>query len=369
VHWYLVICMLMIYPFMLVYIGKKHRINVQKQALQIAWFILLFFMSMRSLSVGVDTKYYAYVFEQIRRTPLNKVATIVTYAREGETWVFNFEKGYRFYNKLVGFFFHSQQGIVIMNSFVIMILLYWLIRNYSQNYFLSIWLYLTLGIFQTHMNVSRNAIAILICYHAMKYIPERNWKKYALFICLAATIHKSVLLFLPLYFLLKRPACKGKTMLLIIIGFVIAGVGLAKAGPYIENIIPFGSGEYLMASNEKSESLMVGGLYVAIVMFVWIMMKKKERAEIFSVCPIGSWLFLLNLCSFGTNISLKMAARVAALFGTYIIIFVPNIIESIQGEKRKEFVTICVIVGCGIQYILRMLINNIGGTQPYTFFW
>lgn len=368
-HWYLLICMLMLYLYMLVYIGKKRRINVQKPALQIAWLILLFFMSMRSLRVGVDTEYYAYVFEQIRRAPLKDVGTIVTYGREGEKWVFNFEKGYRFYNKLVGFFFDSPQGIVIINSFIIMILLYWVIRNYSSNYFLSIWLYLTLGFFQTHMNVSRNAIAILICYHAMKYISKRDWKRYVLLICLAATIHKSVLLFLPLYFLLKRPVCKGRTMLLIIIGFAIAGVGLQKAGSYIESVIPFGLGKYLMASNEKSESLMVGGLYVVIVIFIWAMMKKKERTEIFAVCPIGSWLFLLNLCSFGINISLKMASRVAALFGTYIIIFIPNIIESIQEKKRKEFVIICVIMGCGIQYILRMLINNIGGTQPYTFFW
>ena len=368
-RWYFIICVLMFYPFILVYIGKSQKINIEKQALQIAWLILLFFMTMRSLNVGMDTKYYGYVFEQIRRTPLKNVATVVTYAREGDTWVLDLEKGYRFYNKLMGIFFQSRQGIVIMNSIIIMILLYWLIRKYSKNYFLSIWLYLTLGMYQSHMNVSRNAIAVLICYHAIKYIPEKNWKKYLLFICLAATIHKSVLLFLPLYFVLGRPICKGKTMIGIIAGFTVAGNVLVKAAPYIQGKIPFGMGNYLMASNEKMESLLVGGLYAAIVLFVWITMKREERKEMFAVCPVGAWMFMLSLCSFGANLSLKMAARIAALFGTYMIIFIPNIIESIQGKKRKDLVTICVIAGCGIQYLLRMLINNIGGTMPYTFFW
>ena len=99
------------------------------------------------------------------------------------------------------------------------------------------------------------------------------------------------------------------------------------------------------------------------------MMKKEERRNMFSNSSLGSWIFMLNLCCFGVNIGLKMAARVAALFGAYMIIFVPELINQIPDKKRRRWVIFLVAAGCGLQYVLRMMINNIGGTMPYRFFW
>lgn len=367
--WYLFICVLMCYPFLLVYVGKKHGINTQKIALQISVLILMFFMALRDKMIGVDTKYYCYIFEQLRDTPVSKIFSVVTYGVKGSNWVIDMEKGYRLYNKLVGLIFNSPQMITVVNSCIIMMLLYFLIKKKSNDYFLSIWLYLTLGLFQTEMNVSRNAIAILICYHALDYINEKKLLKYLVWICVAATIHKSALIFIPLYFVLKKPIPSGKRMRFLIGISVAGGVGCLILAPYIQNIFPMGLGKYLTASNEKTESLLVGGLYVAIVFFIWFMMKREERQNIYSVCSMGMWMFTLNIACFGLNIGFKMAARVAALFGVYIIILIPDLIHEIQNKKRREMITILLIAGCGLQYILRMMINNIGGTMPYSFFW
>lgn len=46
------------------------------------------------------------------------------------------------------------------------------------NAMLSIWLYLTLGVYQTEMNVARNAIAILLGYTAFHWIKERKFAPY-----------------------------------------------------------------------------------------------------------------------------------------------------------------------------------------------
>ena len=64
-----------------------------------------------------------------------------------------------------------------------------------------------------------------------------------------------------------------------------------------------------------------------------------------------------------------MAARVAALFGTYMIIFIPDLLDKIKNEDRRIWISFLVAAGCGLQYILRLMINNIGGTLPYSFFW
>lgn len=367
--WYLVICVLMFYPCMILYLGKRQKINTQILALQVSCSVLCFFMAMRSQKVGVDTKYYCHVFQQLKNTPFLRVPSVITYATTERTWTFDFEIGYRFYNKLVGYLSGSPQTIIIFNSCVIFFLLYQLIKKTSKNYFLSIWLYITLGVFQTEMNVARNAIAIMICYYALHYIEDKKWKQYMLLICIAGTIHKSVLIFIPLYFWLKRPFCKTSTMRHLIEASVIAGIGLLFVGPRIQNFFSTGVGKYLTESNEKTESLFVGIFYLFLVFFVWIMMKPKERKNVFQNCPIGSWMFLFALCCFGANIGFKMAARVAALFGTYMIIFIPDLLDKIKNEDRRIWISFLVAAGCGLQYILRLMINNIGGTLPYSFFW
>ena len=366
--WYVFISILMLYPFLLVYVGKKRGVQTEILALQISCAVLFFFMAVRSEEIGVDTKYYCYVFEQLREVSWLEVPDAVTYGIRGSDWALDLELGYRMINKLIGCFVSSTHGFLIVDSCIIMFLLYNLIRKQSKDCFLSIWLYLTLGIFQTEMNVSRNAVAILICYHALKYVKQKKFLKYVLFICLAALIHKSSILFIPLYFILKRPFCSIKNMCRMMLISVAAGIGFMLIGSYIQRVIPWSIGQYLMASNEKTESLLVGGLYLAIVAFIWFMAKKNERQYLFAGCPVGAWMFTFNICCYGLNIGFKMAARLAALFGTYMIIFVPDLIDKISGKKRKNRIVLILVFGCLIQYFLRMMINNIGGTMPYSFY-
>lgn len=366
--WYLVISILMIYPLSIVIIGKNKAIDTQKLALLISCMILFFFMAMRAPTVGVDTKFYCYVFEQLSKAPITKVFSMETYATQAGNWSLDFEWGYRLYNKIWGILGSSWQIITIGNSLTIFLLLYRLIKKESKNYFLSIWLYLTLGIYQTEMNVARNAIAIMICYYAMQYIEKRDWKRYMGLICVAACIHKSVLIFIPLYFLFKRPFISNKKMYGLWIISVAGGVFALRYTSLIQALFSGASGSYLTAGNEKQESLLVGILYLCMIVIVAVVMKREERSTMFQRCPIGAWMFTLNMCCFGMNIGFKMAARVAALFGTYMIIFLPDLIDTIPDCNRRAWATMLVMSGSMVQYILRMVINNIGGTLPYEFF-
>lgn len=366
--WYLIITILMIYPLSIVIIGKNQNMNTQKLALIISCMILFFFMAMRAPTVGVDTRFYCHVYEQLSKAPITKVFSMETYATEAGNWSLDFEWGYRLYNKLWGILGSSGQIITIANSLTIFLLLYRLIRKESKDYFLSIWLYLTLGIYQTEMNVARNAIAIMICYYAMQYIEKHDWKRYMGMICVAALIHKSVLIFIPLYFLFRKPFISRGKMYMLMIGSVVGGILIMHYAPFIQTLFSGKAGQYFTASNAKQESILVGILYICIVGIIGVLMKQTERSQMFQRCPVGAWMFTLNMCCFGMNIGFKMAARVAALFGTYMIIFVPDLISTIPDRNRRAWATMLVMSGSLVQYILRMLINNIGGTLPYEFF-
>ena len=132
--WYLVICAMMLYPYAIARAGTLTGRSTKHIALMTACVILWFFMAFRGSRVGVDTKHYAYVFSQFRNIPFSKVFTAVTYANESESWAFDFEPGYRLLNKLVSLFTTDPQAITIVNSTLILLLVFRLIRIIPEGY-------------------------------------------------------------------------------------------------------------------------------------------------------------------------------------------------------------------------------------------
>ena len=367
--WYLVICALMYYPCAIARAGIRSGRKTKHIALMTACVILWFFMALRDVTVGVDTKHYAYVFSQFDEIPFSKVFSAVTYANESENWAFDFEPGYRLVNKLLSMICTAPQTITIFNATVIMVLWYNLIRRESPDFMLSIWMLLTMGIFQTQMNVTRNAIAILLVYNAFGYLRRGRFVPYACVCVFASLFHVAALVFLPVYWLIRRVRPTPEKALTWIGFFWVIGFLFPFIGPYIGSFLPARFANYLQANNEKLQSLMVGFLNGGIFVLTWLLLPRKHRREAFDRCRLGVMMLVINLCFFGMNIGLSYASRMAALFGPYIIILIPRMLTLIPNRTRRRDTARLIMVLCGIQYVLRMCINNIGGTMPYAFFW
>lgn len=367
--WYLVICALMYYPCAIARAGIRSGRKTKHIALMMACVILWFFMAFRDISVGVDTTHYAYVFTQFEKIPFSRVFTAVTYANASETWAFDFEPGYRLVNKLLSLLFTAPQTITVFNSTVIMVLWYNLIRRESPDFMLSIWLLLTLGIYQTEMNVTRNAIAILMVYNGFGYLRRGQFAPYAAICIAASTFHVAALVFLPLYWLIRRVRLTPERALMLIGASCVLGIVFPHISPYLSALLPGRYAKYLTGNNERLQSLMVGFLNGGIFLLAWLLLPRENRHEIWTRYRLGVMLLVINLCFFGLNIGLGDASRMAALFGPYIIILVPRMLTLISNRTRRADAARLVMLLCGIQYVLRMCVNNIGGTLPYAFFW
>lgn len=380
--WYIVICLLMLFPMFVHavetesakrlaprFIGKRQTRKVQHTALAVACVIMAFFMACRSKWVGVDTKFYCEAFTYLQNVDFAHLFSTGIYLDGRNTsWDLNFEPGYRLCNKLLGVLFTSQQAITIFNSLAILYLLYRWIKLDSCDYMLSVWLYITLGIYQTEMNVARNAIAILLCYNALTYVKHGRFWRYTAVVLLAASFHKSTLLFIPLYFVLRRGISNRRSPLRLMLYSVLLGLLSLQGVSLVRRLMPGLASRYLKAST-SSEAVIVGAFYALLVIFVWLTLKSTERENARKNASMGWWFLLLNLFSFAINIQIKYAARLAALFGPYMIVFVPQLLHQMEGKRRYRQTKALVVIGCGVQYILRMMINNIGGTMPYRFFW
>ena len=280
----------------------------------------------------------------------------------------NFEYGYRVYNKLVSMISEHSQAIIIFNGILIMILLGMLIKGYSPYVFLSIWLYVTLGVYQTQMNMARNAIAIFICYNGIKYIENRDLKKYLICICIATTFHVSSVLFIPVYWL-AAIRLTDKKIWVIIVFLCSVGFLFSLIRQIIVQFLPFGFGRYFIGNTTKFESLVVGAFHLMLVLFVFFFTERQKRADIFETEAVGIWMLIIEILFFCIGYDVASAARMAALFGPYLIVFVPRLIETGIGSKDERLNVIAMVaILSGIQYIVRLQMNNIGATIPYRFF-
>ena len=367
--WYLIICAMLLYPFAIARAGTLTGRSTKHIALFTACTILWFFMAFRGNRVGVDTKHYSYVFSQFRNIPFSRVFTAVTYANESESWAFDFEPGYRLVNKLLSLFFDSPQAITVFNSTLILVLWYFLIKRDSPNFMLSIWLFVTLGIYQTEMNVTRNAIAILMVYNGFGYLRRGQFWHYAA-ICIGASLfHVAALVFLPVYWLARRIRINPRVALMLLGASCVLGFVFPYISPYLSALLPGRFAKYLQGNNEKLQSLLVGFLNGGFFLLTCLLIPRKYRREVWSRQRLGVMLLVINLCFFGLNIGLGDASRMAALFGPYIIILIPRMLTLLPIRAMRMDAARLIMLLSGIQYVLRMCINNIGGTMPYCFCW
>lgn len=70
---------------------------------------------------------------------------------------------------------------------------------------------------------------------------------------------------------------------------------------------------------------------------------------------IGVWMLMLEMLFFCIGYDVAAATRMAALFGPYLIIFIPRLIETgIESKSVRLNVIALVMVLSGMQYIVRL---------------
>ena len=285
-------------------------------ALAISCAVLWFFMAMRAQTVGVDTKYYVCIYQQFPQISWKELFTAQLYPTPRRTWELDI-------------YLPAPQWITVANSALIIALLYRWLRRESPNAMLSIWLYLTLGVYQTEMNVARNAIAILLSYTAFHWIKERKFAPYFLQILMAVSFHKSAVVFLPLYWLVNR-RWKYRHVLYCTMAACILGAAYPVVAGRVANLLPYALAKYFTKSNSRMESIAVGAFYALLVAFVLYKMTPEECKKLESKEPQGLFLTMAALSLYGLNLGLASAARMAALFGPYLIVLLPRMLEYIN---------------------------------------
>ena len=361
------LCLLLAYPARLCVLARRQGRSAQRVALAMSCVGLLFLMAMRARTVRVDTKYDVCMYQQFPQISWKELFAAKLYPTPRRTWELDLEPGYRLLNKLLSIYLPAPQwdysGKQCADySAALPLAAAGIPQCYAE--------YLALpyaGRLSNRMNVPAMRLQF---YWVIRHSTDQGAKnlRVLLQILMAVSFHKSAVVFLPLYWLVNR-RWKYRHVLYCTMAACILGVAYPVVTGRVANLLPYALAKYFTKSNSRMESIAVGAFYALLVAFVLYKMTPEECKKLESKEPQGLFLTMAALSLYGLNLGLASAARMAALFGPYLIVLLPRMLEYINCPRRRAATIQWLAVAAGLQYVLRLLINNIGGTMPYQFFW
>ncbi|TSB48566.1 EpsG family protein [Alkalicoccobacillus porphyridii] len=307
---------------------------------------LYLIIALRDFSVGSDTYNYIWWFER---------------AKEFAFWDFQYsrhEPGYLFINKIFSFIQEPQLFVAII-GIIPLFIIFKFIANESKMAWLSVYLFITLGFYSDLFNLFRQMLALSCILVSYKYLNQNKSIKFVITILIASLFHISALGFIIVYFVKKyKPSFK---MLYL---YFIAGLGLFILGKPIINfmISNFATRSNIEVSSQGGFSL----LGVLIITLVFGLIFKKNDLEfnaksniLFNILSVAIMVQILAL-------NFSLFTRVTSYFMFFMIIFIPEILNSIKDKSLKVFSVIMVILFAALYYYLSLLRDS-SGIVPYIF--
>ncbi|MUV36920.1 Transmembrane protein EpsG [Lentibacillus sp. JNUCC-1] len=116
----------------------------------------------------------------------------------------------------------DPQILILTTALLTNVLIVIVLYHYSRKIELSLFVYITGGLFLISMNGMRQMLAAAIAFTAIKFLMEGKFLKYALVVVAASFFHQSALILLPIYFLVRVRAWSKATLVLMVVSVVIA---------------------------------------------------------------------------------------------------------------------------------------------------
>lgn len=143
---------------------------------------------------------------------------IHTYTIQDFSWSYILSEkdiGFGVLQKLLKQFSSDPQLLIFVTALITNVLIVQVLYKYTRLFELSVYLYITSGLYIVSMNGIRQFLASAIVFAGIRFLFEGKWKAYFLVVLFASTIHQSALVLIPLYFIVRRKAWTLTTVTLL----------------------------------------------------------------------------------------------------------------------------------------------------------
>ncbi len=297
-------------------------------------FLLLFGLSACRYMVGNDYPRYLEFFHLI---PLDQVVPT--------------EFGFNYIVLFMQFLFGEDASISIFALFAFATVFFMLkaIYDQSEDFASSFFLFLMLGYYFNSMNTVRYYVAWAVALWSMKFVLKKQYGKFILAILPAATIHKSVLVVIPLYILCNM-AWKAWFYALLAVGGVLAYV---FQGYVLKAIL-------LVYSSYENTSYLDGGtslinvlritavLVLSLICYKWAI---KDNAQNRLYFHLNILALLLYTCgSFIPEIS-----RIGYYLTAGHIFLIPSLVRRIPQPLLRKGAMILTVVAALLYFAMYLI--------------
>lgn len=251
----------------------------------------------------------------------------------------------------------STQNFLMFYALVTVGIYLWFIHKYSDDFWLSVFLFFTMGCYTFTMAAIKQCVAVAFCLIAVDRIIQNKKIRFVFWILIAATFHPYSLMYLIVPFLTFTPWSKKTYMLLIL--FAIIGLSLQSLLGTVINITTM-LGEEYDASSFVGEGINIFRLLVVWVPLILSFITRRYLREsnskvdniILNLTMLNAEIMFIGL--FGTA---NYFGRLANYFLIFQVLCLPHLFRAFTKNSQTIIKIICII--CFLLYFYYANVINI----------
>ena len=326
------------------YLSKKNR----TLCLVFIICLVLFMLASRNPNGWIDTIAYGKSF-------MNTTKTLSTFSFSDHPYGYT-EKGYYFLCVLAKTISNTYFFYFLFIGSISMFFIYKSLQKYCWLPILGFFIYAGRFLLGRDFNQMRAGVAIAIVIFATYYLTKRKALMYILLIILAFTVHTSVLVALPFYFINMYRFKRWHIVVGLVLAFLIAGFW----GGTVKSIVSGSSWVQELAASYVEEGSVKAWendlrnpmiYYQCIILLFYTFLenplsKLSVHYYTFRNAYFYSTLLLIVLCQYGI-----VAGRTSTVFATYEMIMIPMIVVGVG--RKQRFIPYLLILIFGLFFFIK----------------
>ncbi|MFC3884774.1 EpsG family protein [Bacillus songklensis] len=266
---------------------------------------------------------------------------------------FKADFGFNLFQMLLQRTTDDPQLLIFTTALITNLLIVLVLYKYSRMFELSLYVYITYGMYLTSMNGIRQFLAAAIFFAATQYIFNGEWKKYMIVVLFASTFHQTALILIPMYFLVRRRAWTWETFMILLFS-VIMVIGFNQfTGALFAAIEDTKYSEYKNFSEGGANVIRV---VVYAMPLVLAYLGREKLREIFPKSDYIVNMSILGLVFMLISTQNWIFARFTFYFGLYNLILISWVVK-LFADKNQKFVYYTILVCYFIYYFYESVIT------------
>ena len=290
----------------------------------IQWILI---SGLRDWSIGADTENYYVMFEKAQNTSwISAFRSLLNYSLQD---VLGRDPGYLILTKTFQLFSGSYQLFLLaVAAFFMSMMAVWIYKN-SASPCTSFILFSTLFYSFYGITGHRQVIATaLITFVGYDLIRERKLWRFLAVSFAAFLIHKSSIVFVPLYFLARLPVTLGY---MILCGVLVIAITVFGERLYVPIALWMGYGEG-QVDYAKGGAELYATLLALLCIVIWFLYPRIRRHR--KDAPLLFHINVMTLISGLFVIQNQGFMRIQQYFSLFLMITIPEVINTVKREYR-----------------------------------